>query len=138
MKVFVERLVDLRIEHGYKQEYLAKVLNVSPSAYGYYEQGRNEPPLESISKIAELYEVSIDYLLGRIDTPNHIIYYPVSEKLTLNKTELQAVQRMKNLSLLEKIGGNPDTHVDRLNRCWEFIQRELALQKKEQENDCDN
>ncbi|MCJ7843116.1 helix-turn-helix domain-containing protein [Lederbergia sp. NSJ-179] len=71
MDVLGERLRDLRVENGYKQVDLAKLLNVTTTAYGYYEQGRNEPSLESIIKIANFYKVSADYLLGLINTPKH-------------------------------------------------------------------
>ncbi|WP_339234539.1 helix-turn-helix transcriptional regulator [Oceanobacillus sp. FSL W7-1281] len=91
MNVFSERIVDLRIEHGYSQEEVAKKLNVSASGYGYYEQGRNEPSLETLYKIAEFFQVSIDYLLGKIDTPQQPVYYSVSDDLALNESELRVL-----------------------------------------------
>ncbi|CEI80862.1 MULTISPECIES: helix-turn-helix domain-containing protein [Oceanobacillus] len=130
MDVFKERLIDLRVELGYKQENVAKELNLTTSAYGYYEQGKNEPSLETLYKIANFFQVSIDYLLGIIDTPQHPVYYPISNELTLNESELSAIQRMKELNLLEKVGENSKLNTERLNRCWEFIKTELAIDEK--------
>lgn len=125
MDVLSERLIDLRIEHGYNQDDVAAELNVSSSGYGYYEQGRNEPSLETIYKIACFYQVSIDYLLGKIDTPHHPVYYAISDNLPLTASEIKAVKKMKELSLLDKIAENPVVNVERLDRFWEFIKKEL-------------
>ncbi|MCG5102574.1 helix-turn-helix domain-containing protein [Oceanobacillus alkalisoli] len=127
MEVFKERLIDLRIEHGYKQEEVAKELNVTTSAYGYYEQGRNQPSLETLYNIARFFNVSTDYLLGKVDTPNHATTYLISEKLILNESELDVINRMKELNLLEELGKDPDKNVGRLHRYWEFIKDEFAL-----------
>ncbi|MBY7144585.1 helix-turn-helix transcriptional regulator [Virgibacillus sp. NKC19-3] len=74
MEIFRERLKDVRIESGYKQEEMAQVLNVSTSGYGYYEQGRNEPSLETIQKVAATFDISADYLFGIIDNPTPILW----------------------------------------------------------------
>lgn len=124
MDIFKERLKDLRIEHGYKQEEIAQRLNVTTSAYGYYEQGRNEPSLKTLYEIAQFYEVSIDYLLGVINTPNHQVYYSVTEDVTLTESEWLAVKEMKKSAFLEEIGQQPAFNVNRLKRYWKFINEE--------------
>ena len=43
---------------------------MTEKAYQNYEVGRQEPKLSIIMRIAEFYKVSIDYLVGRTDTPN--------------------------------------------------------------------
>ncbi|MFD1067643.1 helix-turn-helix domain-containing protein [Oceanobacillus locisalsi] len=130
MDIFSERIIDLRIEHGYSQEEIAKKLNVSASGYGYYEQGRNEPSLETLYKIADFFQVSIDYLLGKIDSPQHTAYYSISDNLNLNEDEINAIERMKELGLLEKIGENPKLNVERLSRFWGFLENELGIGQK--------
>ena len=60
------RLKELRDEHGLTQAELGKLLNISPSAIGMYEQGRREPSIEALIKIADYFRVTTDYLLGRI------------------------------------------------------------------------
>lgn len=61
------RLRELRKENKYTQEDIAKKLNMSTSGYGYYEQGKTYPPIEMLNRIASVYSVSVDYLLGNDD-----------------------------------------------------------------------
>lgn len=60
-----EKLRNLRKEHGYTQDFLSDYLNVTRPAVGYYEKDINEPSLETLVKLADLYQVSLDWLLGR-------------------------------------------------------------------------
>jgi transcriptional regulator with XRE-family HTH domain len=61
------RLKQLREQNGYSQEELAKLLNTSRSRIGMYEQGRRQPDFEMQEAIADLFNVTIDYLFGRKD-----------------------------------------------------------------------
>lgn len=60
-----ERLKQLRNENNLLQKEVAEKLKITTSAYGFYEQGKRTPDAETLNKIAEFYNVSIDYLLGR-------------------------------------------------------------------------
>ena len=62
---FGQRLKTLRLEHDLKQSELAKILEVSSSTIGMYEQGRRYADLETLTKIANHFNVSVDYLIGR-------------------------------------------------------------------------
>ena len=46
---------------------IAQALNISRSAYAYYETGERMIPPHVLWALADLYDVSIDYLLGRTD-----------------------------------------------------------------------
>lgn len=59
------RLKELRKSRGLKQKDLAAVLQVSPQSIGYYENLVNKPDPETLIKIADYFNVSVDYLLGR-------------------------------------------------------------------------
>lgn len=63
-----QRIRDLREDRDYSQEYVGKVLNLSQRAYAYYESGERLIPPEILSALADLYDVSVDYLLGRTDS----------------------------------------------------------------------
>ena len=65
-----ENLRKAREEKGLTQAEVAKLLDISASTIGMYEQGRRDPDTDTLKKLAELYEVSTDYLLGRTDIPN--------------------------------------------------------------------
>ncbi|MFJ5565251.1 helix-turn-helix domain-containing protein [Lysinibacillus xylanilyticus] len=62
-----QRLRELRKEAKLTQADVAKFLNISESAYGYYEQGRNEISIGSVQKLAEKYNVSVSYILCETD-----------------------------------------------------------------------
>lgn len=62
-------LRELRTQKGLTQAELSKTLQVSASSIGMYEQGRREPDNETLGRIANYFNVSTDYLLGRTDEP---------------------------------------------------------------------
>lgn len=54
------------------QEFVADAIGVARSTYTAYENGTKQPPLETVNKIADLFETNVDYLLGRTDDPTPI------------------------------------------------------------------
>mgnify|MGYP002516061607 FL=1 len=64
------RIRDLREDRDLKQQDLANYLNCSQVCYSRYENGQRDIPLETVSKIADFYNVSVDYLLNRTDCPD--------------------------------------------------------------------
>ena len=64
---FSERINELRIENNLSRAELAQKLNVSVRLISYWENGQRECDFNMIIKIADLFSVSIDYLLGRRD-----------------------------------------------------------------------
>nr|MBR6778425.1 helix-turn-helix transcriptional regulator [Clostridia bacterium] len=67
MEIFCKRLKELRTEQGLTQKQLAEKLNTTNSAVCDWEKGRSQPDLQMLTKIATLFEVSVDYLLGLSD-----------------------------------------------------------------------
>src|SRR5690625_1913510 len=128
MYLFRERLKDLHDELRIDQKEMGNKLNVSQSAYGYYEQGRNEPSLETLVKIARIFDVTTDYLLGLSNTRENPVYYSVSDKVSLSNAEIEILQQMKATSLLDELSQDPLKNVDRLYRYWKFIEDEHADQ----------
>lgn len=64
MKKLNDKIRSLRREHGYTQEDVAYKLNMSTSAYGYYEQGKTTPPLAKLKMLSKIYDISISELTG--------------------------------------------------------------------------
>ena len=60
-----ERIRNLRIDNGYTQKQVAEYLNIKQNTYSQYEIGVLNYPLDAVGKLADLYGVSVDYLLGR-------------------------------------------------------------------------
>ena len=58
------RIKDLREDKDLTQDELSKMLNMHRTQYGRYENALSTIPLEFIEKLAEFYEVSIDYIAG--------------------------------------------------------------------------
>ncbi|EAG7317706.1 XRE family transcriptional regulator [Listeria monocytogenes] len=63
--MFGNRLKQLRKNSNKTQEDISKILGISRGAYSHIENGRNEPDMETIVKLANIFGVSTDYLLGR-------------------------------------------------------------------------
>ncbi|TKI49852.1 MULTISPECIES: helix-turn-helix domain-containing protein [Lysinibacillus] len=61
------RLKYLRKSNNKTQQDIADILGITRPAYTAYEQGKRNPDYEILEKIADYYNVSIDYLLGRTD-----------------------------------------------------------------------
>ena len=111
----IERIFVLLKEKGLQQKDLANKIKVTPSTLSEWKNGRLKPALEDISKIADYFNVSTDYLLGRTDdylpgrnniNTSHIIPYdgedPQKQRLAAlmqdilesvtNKTQLQQIE----------------------------------------------
>lgn len=67
--MFPERLKALRTERNLTQEELSKMVNVSSKTVGAWERGTRQPSIEAITKLAEIFNVTTDYLLGQNQTP---------------------------------------------------------------------
>ena len=61
------RIRDLREDSDLKQTTLAEYLSVSQRTYSRYETGERSIPIEVLSKLADYYDVSVDYLIERTD-----------------------------------------------------------------------
>ncbi|MGI6735655.1 MAG: helix-turn-helix domain-containing protein [Bacilli bacterium] len=68
---FKETLKILRKKANLTQKKLAHKIGVSDAAINHWESGRNMPSNEMLGKLGELFEVSIDYLLGVNIEPNN-------------------------------------------------------------------
>ena len=67
--MFFQRLEDLLVDHDKSQIEIAAYLNMNRNVYWRYEKGVREIPVWAVSKLADYYHVSTDYLLGRTDRP---------------------------------------------------------------------
>lgn len=75
IRLFGERLRELRTDRNIRQEEIAQHLGITRQAYGKYESDERQPSYNILVKIADYFNVSLDYLLGRtnIKTPYYII-----------------------------------------------------------------
>lgn len=67
-EIFRQRLKSARELRGYNQEELAKRARMPPSSIAHFETGR-KPSFDSLRRLAIALEITTDYLLGRVDSP---------------------------------------------------------------------
>lgn len=65
-----ERLRETRKIKGKKQSDIAQLLNITRAAYGEYERGNNQPPIDKLVIISNYLNVSLDYLVGKEEKQN--------------------------------------------------------------------
>ena len=66
---FSKRLQSIRKEKGMTQVMVAQKIHITERQYQRYEAGENEPPLSVLLRLADFFDVSLDYLAGRSDVP---------------------------------------------------------------------
>ena len=88
------RLKELRKQNNKTQEDISKHLNVARSTYNGYEQGFSEPSIETLCKLADFYNITLDYLVCR-EFNNDLGY--------LDKLELNILKITKKLNQTNKL-----------------------------------
>lgn len=88
----MERLKLLRQENNLLQKDVASALGIGRTTYVKYESGVSEPSIEMILKIADIFHVSTDFLLGH-DTVTVSSTFPSSTSLTAEEQRLLAAYR---------------------------------------------
>lgn len=68
MKIFAQRIKELRNEKKLKQAEIAQIFGISMRQYQNYEGAVNYPDVAGLIKIADFFGVTTDYLLGRSDS----------------------------------------------------------------------
>ena len=94
---FSIRLKELRCDYDMSQTKLAKKLNLKASAISKYEKGITQPSIETLKKLAEIYNVTIDYLVGFSDIKNP---YDISK---ITPLESEFVAKLRQLNFENKI-----------------------------------
>jgi len=97
-----DRLRQLRLRYGYSQAFLAEELSISRMAYTQYESGHREPPLEILIHLAQMYQVSLDYLLGLSDLSRPPNLSPQESYLFSQLDRLAGKRRERVLQILQQ------------------------------------
>lgn len=96
-----KRLRELRKENKYTQEEMVKKLGVTTSAYGFYEQGRIVPDTLKILELANMFNVTTDYLLGLSEDKKPIEDITERQKKAIRMTDQLTDEQFK--SILEMV-----------------------------------
>lgn len=70
IEILAKRLKELRIENNYSQYEIADMIGIAQVTYSHYELGKRSVSIQNLVKIAQIYNVSVDYLLGLSDNKN--------------------------------------------------------------------
>ena len=93
---FASALRKLMTERDIKQEGLAKITGKTRQTISQYTNGISEPGYETLVKIADYFDVSTDYLLGRTEDPGRLPC--ATDDLMLSKNAIRAIKRYGRLS----------------------------------------
>ena len=67
-----QRIQDLRIDSDISQKKIGEILHISQRSYSHYETGSRNIPIEMLIRLADYYDTTIDYLVGRTDNKEPI------------------------------------------------------------------
>ena len=65
--MYFKRIYDLRVDNDMTQKQVADYLLCNRQVYSRYERGLREIPISMLIKLADLYNTSVDYIIGRTD-----------------------------------------------------------------------
>ncbi|MGU3473436.1 helix-turn-helix domain-containing protein [Paenibacillus sp. D51F] len=116
------RIARLREERGWTQEQTSVTLGISRAALSHYEKNRREPDTDTLAKFADLYRVSIDYLVGRTDNPAGVLDAGVGE--FVSSLELSDQEMLEKFAF--SIDGRKLT-AEEAKRFIAFIRAERAM-----------
>lgn len=124
------KIKELRIEKGMSQKKLARILHVSNGTLSSYENNRYEPPLHLLCKIADLFEVPTDYLLGR--TRFHHGLHILNDKINDNYTVGHLMNKIISLDVQnqEEVLNYTEYRLYRINQGKMDNQMKMAKKKQ--------
>lgn len=91
------KLLELRKKNNLTQSEIAQKLFMSQNCYSSYENGRTEPNIETLCNLADYYNVTLDYLVGR-DYNNEIGYLNEQQK-----NAVKIIQQLNQTNLIQAI-----------------------------------
>lgn len=101
LNILGNRIRDLREEHELTQKELSSMIGLTPKMISFYENNQRTPPIDILLKLAKIFDVDINYLLGISDSAT---YKHSSSELSLQESNLLQYYRgtVKNDKTLEK------------------------------------
>ncbi len=125
----------LRSSSGLTQAEMAEKLGISRSTIGMYETGAREPDFETLEKIADFFNVDIDYLLGRTDKttllPESVNHYYLNDE-----TREIAQEVFENPELRSLFHVARDIDPEELRAHIEFMKKLKAREKRTDDEGC--
>jgi len=116
MTLIGERIKELRKSYNMTQQELGKLLNVTKVSVCCYETGTRTPSLETLIDLANVFQVSLDYLVGN----DAFVVSDSNEKfgLAMSKEEIQIIEELRNVvnnNLYKKLITDPKRTIELIN-----------------------
>ncbi|MDG0946662.1 helix-turn-helix domain-containing protein [Bacillus paranthracis] len=111
-----ERLKACREKSGYTQTYITEKLEIHRGSLSSYESGRRKPDYDTLSKLADIYKVSVDYLLGR----------STNERLTAEQDKQATEMGKKIEELISKLSEEEQ------RKAWEQLEMYVQYQQNKE------
>lgn len=126
-----DRLKELRNNKGLSQKELTDRLKLNRSTYARYETSTTQPDFETLKKLADFYDVSVDYILGRTDNPS-----PVNSNNFEPLLEIKKIAKelgIENLSFydLEEWKNFTKEDIEDIKKHFEYIAYRARKRKEE-------
>lgn len=120
--MFPQRLKSLRLEKKLTQQNMADFLGITRQGYAKYEKGMSEPDNKTLDKLANYFNVSTDFLLGRTNkkelNENVIV---AGQKVTLSPEELQLFEELKKHPVLfHDLTSDPENKIKELIKLYKM------------------
>ena len=90
IKDLPQKLKALRLRYGYSQKQVADKVNISPSIISGYETGERTPSTEVLLSLSNVYNCSVDYLLGKQNTEPTLLF----DTTGLTDKQIQAISML--------------------------------------------
>jgi transcriptional regulator with XRE-family HTH domain len=126
MSEFKDMLKYLRKRDGYSQAELSEKLSISKSTISMYEIGQRKPDFETLEKIADFFNVDMNFLLGKSGSENDHGFYLNPETASIAQ-EIHDNKEMRALFSAAR-----DASPEDLKTTYDVL---LALKRKERGND---
>ncbi len=104
-----ENLKDLRKKANLTQQQVSDAIGINRSAYAYYEVGKSRPKIESLEKLAAIYNITVDELIGddkdvaQVDDPKLDTGWSTTDKFNdLSEFEQSVILKVRLMSKDEK------------------------------------
>lgn len=131
---FKDRLKALRTEKGVSQEELGKFLKYEHATISQYESGKRKPDFETLQKLADYFNTTTDYLLGRTDIRNESASIEKVKSAISNDPELlqfweELIQRDDLKMLMRQVRDLPPDGIKRIIRYIKMVEDEEAAEE---------
>lgn len=126
MNAFHLRLKECRekrkdLDSKWTQGYVAEKIGVARVTYTGYENGTKQPPLETVNKLADFFEVTTDYLLGRSGTTGTSQVIVAGKEVNLTSEELELFNELKKHPVMfHDLASDPEKKVKELIKLYKM------------------